>query len=155
MIILRTLLRAEDGSFVPVEEVGVAPPDPRWVEGAIELVVHEKVILDQSLWDYVPEMWAYIARAADECDRTGYGSTYFPDQPVLFELRKADPHRTVVSVSASGLPRRAAAADSYDLFQALYHHGAEFFRRMSELAGISDDAAVERLRRAAAHARQP
>jgi hypothetical protein len=152
MIEIRSYLRAPDERFVPVEAAAFQPPDPLHIPGAIEMSIDGAVLLDLSLWDYVDQLWAYIANTTEQLVQEGHGDTYFPDQPILLAMERAGRDRVVVSVESVNLPRRAAGVDIRELLRAFYLHGKEFFERMSELVPenqVANDIAAERLRQSA------
>jgi hypothetical protein len=43
-------------------------PDLDYIEGAIELSVYGVVIIDRSMWDYVDQLWSYIAESISVLD---------------------------------------------------------------------------------------
>jgi hypothetical protein len=152
MIEIRSYLRAPDERFVPVEVATFQPPHPLRIPGAIEISIDGAVLLDLPLWDYVDQLWAYIANTTEELVQRGHGDTYFPDQPILLAMQRVGRDRVVVSVESVNVPRRTASTDIRELLRAFYLHGREFFERMSELVPENreaNDMAVERLRQSA------
>jgi hypothetical protein len=131
MIEILTYLR-QGTEFVPIDEFEGDIVDHRHVEGAIELSVHGSLVLDRRLSDYVDQLWAYIANVAYDFAKEGGGTTYFPDQPVSFSLRRADEREVDVIVEWAD-QRRQSRARSAELLRALSEHGRAFFDRMSVL----------------------
>ena len=132
MITVRSYVRLEDGAFQPIEEATTRPPDPDYVEGAIELTVNGTPIITTEEWDYVDQLWAYIANVLEELHATGTGSTDFPDQPIelVFERQGG---RVLVSCRIDEDDVRRASADEEELLVALREAGGRFFTRMAEL----------------------
>lgn len=148
MIEIMSYLRTPDGQFVQVGNIMKAPSDPRYIEGAIELSIDGAPILDKVMWDYVDQLWAYIADMVLALDRSGEASTYFPDQPIKLAFQKQGKSRVLVTLRIND-ETRTASIDSAELLSALREHGSAFFRKLSQLlpensAGYAD--ALHRLK---------
>ena len=88
MVTVTTYLRAPDGTFQPVETSTSAPADPDYVEGAIELTIDATTIIGTEEWDYVDQLWAYIANMLLNLKTDDVASTYFPDQPIKLTFER-------------------------------------------------------------------
>jgi hypothetical protein len=132
MITIRTFLRSKDGAFQQVEACEAPPGDPDYIEGAVELSIDGVEILGRSEWDYVDQLWAYIANMIHALRTQDEASTYFPDQPILLTFERKG-NRILVS-SKAGEATRRASADESELFAAIGTAGREFFEKMSDLA---------------------
>jgi len=146
MIEITSYLRAPDGRFTPVAEATTPPPDPRSVEGAIDLAIDGRPILDTGLWDYVDELWAYISDMVLALGSGDEASTYFPDQPVRLAFRRHGRGRVLVTLSMAG-ETRTASADEAELVAALRAQGSAFFTRMQELVPANSSGYVDALGR--------
>src|SRR5699024_6545004 len=40
-----------------------------------------------SLWDLVDQLWCYFIQLLEDVLQTGYGMTYFPEQPIKMEMK--------------------------------------------------------------------
>lgn len=58
-----------------------------YLNGAIIIEYYNKIIMDFSLWDLVDQLWSYFTKLVEDVVQTGYGMTYFPDQPVKIEMK--------------------------------------------------------------------
>lgn len=132
MISVVSYLRTADGEFVPVPEATVPPPDDMYIEGAIHLTVNGVDVLDTSLWDYVDQLWAYIATMVDGLAKSDRVSTYFPDQPIEFAIERVGRRMARVSTDASK-GKRTSVVEEDRLLSALRTAGLEFFDAMSRL----------------------
>lgn len=132
MITIRTLLRSPDGVFYDVGTCDGVPSDLDYIEGAIELRVDGVEIIGKSEWDYVDQLWAYIANMMDAFRTQDEVSTYFPDQPILLALERKG-GRVLVSCKTGEVTRRASAGDT-EFRQAVRTAGREFFEKMTNLA---------------------
>lgn len=129
----QTYLRTSAGQFVLAREAEDAPADEQYVEGFIRLTVDGTDIIDQSMWDYVDQLSAYITDMMIELDREGQASTYFPDQPIKLTFQERGAENVLVS-SQAGDELRSAVAERDRLVSELRREGLEFFRIMSRLA---------------------
>ncbi|MDF3298562.1 hypothetical protein [Streptomyces tropicalis] len=149
MIEITSYLRTKSGSFVDVAEASFPPADPSYVEGAIDMTINGVRILDQELWDYVDELWAYIGdmvlKLADEDEV----STYFPDQPIRLLFKRLGGGLVLVSLTYDDV-KRTVPVEERELVDALQRSGTEFFTRMKELLpenALGYDDALTRLTR--------
>lgn len=138
MISLRSYLRLPDGSFTPVEECTQAPPDPDYVEGVIELSIDWKPIVTLDQWDYVDQLWAYLASMLEEVRASGRASTYFPDQPLVLRFERVGGGRLLVACG-----ERKAATPEAEFVAAVRREGLRFFTEMDRLLPGSAGAYAE------------
>lgn len=132
MIRIETYLRMEDGSFTPLERCALRPPDIDYIEGAIEIEIGGVEIVGRSEWDYVDQLWSYIADMTARLGSESEVSTYYPDQPVSLIF-----HATanwVVVTSRIGSETRSAGIGRSELIRALGEAGGRFFGNLSQLA---------------------
>jgi hypothetical protein len=128
MVKIRTLLRAQSGSFSPVE-IADRPEDPDYIEGAIELTVDGIEILTIREWDYVDQLWGYIVKLThDLAAGVGEVQTTFPDQPILLSFVNRS-GRLQISCKYDSV-NRSAVADLDDAIRALREAATDFFGRM-------------------------
>src|SRR4051812_37625122 len=115
---IETYLRSRTGVFIPVAQVHRHTGDPRWMEGAIEFTVDGQAVLDRALWDDVNWLWPSVIQAVDDCLAYGAGQRYFPDQPIIFRVEQAGPHRLVFRVDG-GAVHRVVSADRVEVLRAI------------------------------------
>ncbi|MGW9434288.1 hypothetical protein ACWHA1_41060 [Streptomyces decoyicus] len=142
MVEIETFLRGADGGFVQVESCHTSPPDLDYIEGAIRLSVDGLEIIGTEEWDYVDQLWCYIAEMVTKMQSSGYAETYFPDQSIKLSFR-AIGSRALVAVKI-GEEKRAANVSSADFLEAVRAAGMTFFRKMSELAPANSYAEAQR-----------
>jgi hypothetical protein len=121
-----------------VNECDMPPPDPHYIEGAIELIINGTEIIGKAHGDYVDQLWSYIAAMTEKLSREDEVSTYFPDQPILLTFSRVGNRLLVSSRVSSGV--RRASADESELLQALRTAGRRFFDKMSELVPSNLDS---------------
>lgn len=132
VIHVESYLRARMGEFIPVADVSELPPNPRHIEGAVDLVVNGVSIIDQSLWDDVDALWAYISDMVMALNESDESSTLFPDQPIKLTFRRVGGGLLLVSLT-NGDVRRAVSVDERAFISALQESGRSFFARLKEL----------------------
>lgn len=131
MVEIETFLKGADGGFVQVEACRTPPPDLDYIEGAIRLSVDGLEIIGTEEWDYVDQLWCYIAEMVTKMQSSGYAETYFPDQPIKLSFRAAGPR--VLVTAKIGEETKTVNASSADFLEAVKAAGMIFFRKMSEL----------------------
>lgn len=58
-----------------------------YIDGAITIEYYNNFLMDFSLWDLVDQLWSYLINLVEDVVQSGYGMTYFPDQPVKIEMK--------------------------------------------------------------------
>ncbi|MFI9201846.1 hypothetical protein [Streptomyces sp. NPDC053048] len=132
MVEIETFLKGADGGFVQVEACHTPPTDLDYIEGAILLSIDGLEIIGLEEWDYVDQLWCYVADMVKQVRATGYAETYFPDQPIELSFR-ASGSRILVT-SKIGAEVKRASASSVDLLDSVRVAGLSFFEKMSQLA---------------------
>lgn len=138
MIEIETYLRDSGGEFVRVDACAARPVDADYVEGAVRIAIHGVEIIGISEWDYVDQLWAYLASMVPQLSASGYASTYFPDQPIELSFRRQGSQVLVSAKSGNGT-RKASVATS-DFVATLRGAGVVFFGKMSELLPENADS---------------
>src|SRR5687767_8190020 len=105
MVTVTTYLRAPDGTFQRVEATTATPADPDYIEGAVELTIDGTTIIGTAEWDYVDQLWAYLADMLHELTTGDAASTYFPDQPIRLTFERTA-GRILVTSEAGGVVRQ-------------------------------------------------
>lgn len=132
MITVQTHVKSGD-AFVLISTFDGDVPDPRYVEGAIELTINGKKLLGLDMWDHVDQLWSYLVDAASSLAAGEEAGTYLPDQPIRVTLTPIG-HTPLVGVQVKcGAETFSATAPSNELVNALAEGAQYFFRRMLEL----------------------
>lgn len=53
-----------------------------YIEGALELKIYDIDVMNKDMWDYIDQLWSYIAVGIITLSDNKKFETYFPDQPV-------------------------------------------------------------------------
>ncbi|MFH9044930.1 hypothetical protein ACH4FA_37295 [Streptomyces sp. NPDC017966] len=141
MIEIETYLRDSGGKFVQVDACTARPADADYVEGAVRIAIHGVEIIGISEWDYVDQLWAYVASMVPQLSAAGYAATYFPDQPIELSFRQQG-SQVIVSAKSGNDAKRVSVSTS-DFVAALRGAGAAFFGKMSELLPENADSYSE------------
>ncbi|MCC9308646.1 hypothetical protein LN042_16415 [Kitasatospora sp. RB6PN24] len=140
MITIRSLLRGRDGRLIELDGIDDPRHDPDYMEGAIELSIDGVAILSGNDWDYIDELWAYIGGMLEKLDNgEPSAATYFPDQPLLLEMRRVSEGRLAVSCK-HGKSVRAATVSEQELLGALRDSGREFFEAMARAFPVNAES---------------
>lgn len=151
VVTVDTLLRTDDGRFVPIRQVERWTGDCRYVPGAIELTVDDHDVLSTDLWDDVNWLWPLVLQALDECARTGSGERYFPSQPLVFGARRLGRSAQLQLTVAGGSVGCKAVGSGQSILAGVGAAALSFFDELRRLCPDADDsdaiALAERLRR--------
>ncbi|WP_083484882.1 hypothetical protein [Paenibacillus ihumii] len=99
-----------------------------YLNGAITLKYFEQTLLDATLWDLVDQLWAYILNVLDDMLNTGYGETYFPDQPVKLSLKSLSGNTVLFELESNN--HLKVALPQNELIETLLNGADEFFQCM-------------------------
>ncbi|WP_338686576.1 hypothetical protein QD712_37730 [Streptomyces acidiscabies] len=132
MVEIETFLRGADGSFTLADSCQTPPLDPDYIEGAIRISIDGLEIIGLEEWDYVDQLWCYIAEMSTKLRSSGYARTHFPDQPIELAFQ-ASGSRVLVTAKV-GKTTKTASASSTELLKSIQAAGNIFFGKMSELA---------------------
>lgn len=146
---VESLLRKNDGTFVPVRAWTGPVGDTDYLEGALELTVNGTSLITPSMWDYIDQLWAYILNSLEELTSSKSVHTYFPDQPIKLEMKRVAPDLLHVSISSrSGKFDNSTRVQEGDFARDLIDAGEDFFSRIRELdpaGGNQYEAEIEKI----------
>lgn len=131
MFLINSFLRTPSGEFVQVEACKDRPADPDYVEGAIEIIVGGVEIVGKREWDYVDQLWSYIADMVETLRSHGTANTYYPDQPIRIEFAREGSRVVIASQDGDRVRRRSV--DHVEFDRVVGAAGRVFFERMTEL----------------------
>lgn len=129
---IETFLKNDRGEFVSVSDYQGPVPDADYIEGAVKIVIDGREILGVKEWDYVDQLWSYLARMVADLRSEGDARTRFPDQPIELSLQR-NRGRVLVTVDSRVEVQRADVSFD-DFLAAVISSGLLFFERMSEIA---------------------
>lgn len=95
-----TFLKTNDG-FQSIDNYSGKISDTDYIEGAIVLQIANNEILGLEQWDLVDQLWAYLREGIEEVDSRGEFKTFFPDQPLLLEIKKISQELAMITIGDS------------------------------------------------------
>lgn len=126
---ISTFYRTKVGDLAPLHK-GVRFRDPDYMEGSIELTINNKIIVPRDYWDYIDQLWCYIANAAllmKGGEREVQIS--YPDQPVYLNfIRQADPFILIKWTAMNEV--RQSSVKYEDFMTEVSSAGVIFFEEM-------------------------
>jgi len=125
--------------FVPLTNFKGALPDEFYVDGAIHLKINGTVLLDQTLWDLVDQLWAYIVNGIEALSEGKSHICFFPDQPVEMKFEPVGEGCVLFSVDAA--ERRTVVVDRQELIKSILEEANAFFLTMRGLAATGGNEA--------------
>lgn len=148
---VRSFLQNGEGDFIPVEDWAGPIDDEDYIEGAIELSIGGRQLMDTSMFDYVDQLWAYIAEMLVQLETESVVRTHFPDQPIEFSIERTPPRGVIVSLDTGTRGSRSSAwADEEAFTTALREAGTSFFTHMQRIVPSRTElygAEIEKLSR--------
>lgn len=132
---ISTYLRTPRGRFIDVFSMEAErQPTKAYLEGAIELVLSGKAVLNQSLWDDVEFLWWGLVDMVVEFRKTGEASMDFPDQPLTATLTRREREWLRFEVrNWQGELVTASSVQETALFALLKREGPKTLARLAEL----------------------
>ncbi|MGG3065627.1 hypothetical protein ABEO83_04120 [Bacillus glycinifermentans] len=101
-----------------------------YLEGAIIIKFNDQILMDVTTWDLVDDLWAYLLNVIENVLNTGYGETYFPDQPLRLSMRSLSNDLLLFELDAPTQVK--AAVPKRDFLLALIEGADYFFEKMNE-----------------------
>ena len=81
--------------FTRIEDFEGLIDDPDYIEGAIEIITQDNILLSLNDWDYVDQMWCYLVDGLNAVKAWQEFSTCFPDHPTEITFIPNKESRTV------------------------------------------------------------
>ena len=76
-------------NFILVNDYNGTIKDPRHIDGAIELTVNGKSLIDQERWDLIDQLWIYIINGIESAIAGREYIAFFPDSPVKLSFKRS------------------------------------------------------------------
>ena len=132
LINISTYLGNPDSGFVEISEVPSYEGDSFYVEGAMELTVNGVQLIDQSMWDYIDQLWSYLVQLVIKAKASGSAEVLFPDQVIYLNIDRVGECDCLVR-SRCGEDKRAARVSVVELSDAVAQAAEHFFDSMISL----------------------
>lgn len=122
-----TFLKTNSG-FQSIDDYLGRIPDINYIEGAIVLKINNCEIIGLEQWDLVDQLWAYLLDGIERIDSGREFKTFFPDQPLLLEIKKINQELVIITVG------KVKTVVPYDEFKEIIIKGANHFnKRLNEI----------------------
>lgn len=139
MFSVRSFLKEND-QFIPVIDFTGAIEDPDYIEGAIEIQLNEKFLLDCSSWDYIDQLWAYFVDGLVEVANGKEFLTYFPDQPIEVLFQPTQNHKQVnIRVKMKSEITLDGSVQYSEFMEVMTIAAETFFQQMAEIVPSLQD----------------
>lgn len=122
-------LKDEGGHYIELGEWTGSLPDDNYVEGCISLSVDGQVLLSETQWDLVDQLWAYLIDGTIESLNSEKPfECFFPDQPLKLRIQPMAWNEVVFTVG-----EQSTRTTKSSFIEAIATGGREFFQRMISL----------------------
>ncbi len=138
MIKIKNYIKDGD-NFIPIEEFNGKVPDPEYIDSAMELIINSIPIITCAEWDYMDDLWAYIANGFEELTEKSEWTTGFPDQPIDLTFRLDRINKKIEIESTPSRGKIKATTDLDEFLTAMSEAGQKFFLRMGEIVPEEKD----------------
>ena len=104
--------------------------DPDYIDGAMELSINGKKLIDESMWDYIDALWSYLSEGLSVVYDGEEFKTNFPDQPLEVKFKPIhNNHNILVSVKCSSSEAKIVV-DKKAFLSAMSNHAKKFFEHL-------------------------
>ncbi|WP_018665548.1 hypothetical protein [Heyndrickxia acidiproducens] len=100
-----------------------------YINGAITIQYYDRFIMDFSLWDLVDQLWSYFIKLVEEVLQTGYGTIFFPDQPVKVEMKTISNDMLLFSLAEGKII--SVTLPKQEFLNALLNNAQMFFTKLT------------------------
>ena len=108
--------------------------DPDYIDGAMELSINGKKLIDKSMWDYIDALWSYLSEGLSVVYDGEEFKTNFPDQPIEVKFKPIhNNHNILVSVKCSSSEAKIVV-DKKAFLSAMSNHAKKFFEHLEIIA---------------------
>ncbi|EAO4574243.1 hypothetical protein ACAK56_004437 [Salmonella enterica] len=123
MILVKTYIKRKN-EFIEFNDYTEKFEDSDYIEGALELTINDIVLLNKDMWDYIDQLWSYIADGIVCIQNNKPFETYFPDQPIKISLT---PIKESVFVSVTCHSEKKIKVDKKEFVHEMTKHVIDFF----------------------------
>lgn len=123
-------------AFIDVFEFDGVIADPDYIEGGLVLQVNGIELINLEMWDYIDQLWAYIATGLKEVSENKEFETNFPDQPIKVKFKpiRQDLLLTVICHSET-----KAVVNKNIFVSDMAKYALSFFERLSGFKGVDEN----------------
>lgn len=92
------------------------------LDGGIKFTYNNKSLIDETYWDDLPTLWAYLLNVMEDYYSNGRGKTYFPTQPI--EVRLESINNKLILLVIDGIKMKI----DYTCIDILLNEAEMFFK---------------------------
>ncbi len=121
-----------DEKFINIQDFYGQIEDVDYIEGAIEIMTEDKILLSLYDWDYIDQMWCYIVEGLNTVKAGQKFSTYFPDHPTEFIFI---PHKEsqTVDICVKSHEDLCSRIDYDEFMTVMIDEAVNFFENLSRI----------------------
>lgn len=128
MITVNTYIKTKCG-FFEIHDFTEDIEDYNYIEGALELTINGINLLDKSMWDYIDQLWSYIADGVICISNDEAFEIYYPDQPIKISFI---PEKGYVFVSVVCHSEKSIRVDKKEFICVMSKSAIDFFDYLSK-----------------------
>jgi len=137
-IIIETYIKQDD-TYVSIFDFNGDIADSDYIEGALVLSINGVGLIDQTMYDYIEELWCYLVEGLSLIYEGGDFSCFFPDQPIEVKFIYLD---RVVRVIVNCHEEVKVDVDREYFLMSMSSHARAFFNRLMEIEPSSKESSV-------------
>ncbi|EOV8090181.1 hypothetical protein ACOMXT_004067 [Providencia rettgeri] len=134
MINVNTFIKFND-NFINIFYLKEKIKNSNYIEGAIELTINGKNLIDKSMYDYIDDLWSYLSEGLFIVSQGEEFKCYFPDQPIAVSFIPQKGNRILVSVKCH--EEIKTSIDRYEFLNSMAEHAKLFFEKLEDLNSAS------------------
>lgn len=134
MISINTFIKLND-NFINIFDLKEKIKNKNYIEGAIELTINGKILIDKSMYDYIDELWSYISEGLFIVSQNEEFKCYFPDQPIAVNFIPQKGNRILVSITCH--EEIKISINRYEFLHSMIEHAKLFFAKLEDLNSAS------------------
>jgi len=104
-----------------------------YIDGAIELSINGKKLIDRSMWDYIDALWCYLSEGLSVVYDGEEFKTDFPDQPIEVNFKPIHNNYNIL-VSVNCYSEAKIIVDKKAFLSAMSNHAKKFFEHLEIIA---------------------
>lgn len=135
-IVVKTYVKIGD-EFIDFFKFNGPVGDPDYIDGALELSINGVSLIDKSMYDYIDDLWSYLAEGLSKVYRGQPFKTYFPDQPIEINLI---PKGNDILISVECNEEVKVYVNKEDFLMVMAEHARKFFEHLKEIVPSADEA---------------
>ncbi|MBU9977827.1 hypothetical protein KTP48_03595 [Proteus mirabilis] len=134
MISIKTFIKLND-EFIDIFNLNEKIKNNDYIDGAIELTINGKVLMDKSMYDYIDDFWSYLSEGLYIVSQEKEFKCFFPDQPIEVNFIPQKENRILVSVNCH--EEIKTFVDKSEFLHVMTEHAKKFFEKLEDLNSAS------------------